>query len=77
MALVILSPTVSLFATNILKLYSAIYAPAQLYGIPLLLLSQFEACSVGAKILAGKHSVAFILIQLGGVLVSGTSKVVF
>ena len=31
------------------------------------------ACSSGAKILPGKHSVAFILTQLGAVLISGTS----
>ena len=36
------------------------------------LLNQFLACSVGAKILPGKHSVAFILTQLGVVLISGT-----
>ena len=73
MAFIILSPTFSLFATNILKLYSAIYAPVRLHEMPLLLLNQFLACSGGAKILPGKHSVAFILIQLGEVLISGTS----
>ena len=36
------------------------------------LLNQFLPCSVGAKILPGKHSLAFILTQLGGVLISGT-----
>ena len=73
MAFITLSPTFSLFATNILKLYSAICAPTRLHGMPLLLLNQFLACSACAKILPGKHSVAFILIQSGGVLISVTS----
>ena len=71
MAFIILSPTFSLFVTNILKLYSVIYAPPRLHGMPVLLLEQFLACSAGAKILPGKHSVTFILIQLGGILISG------
>ena len=45
----------------------------RLHGMSLLLLNQFLACSAGARILPGKHSVAFILIQLGGVLISRTS----
>ena len=73
MDFIIMSPTFSLFAINILKLYSVIYAPARLHGMPLLLLNQFLACSAGARILPGKYSVAFILIQLGGVLISRTS----
>ena len=73
MAFIILSPTFSLFATNILKLYSVIYAPARLHGMPFLLLNQFLACSAGARIFSGKHSLAFILMQLGGVLISRTS----
>ena len=73
MAFIMLSPTFSLFATNILKVHSAIYVPVRLHGMPLLLLNQFLACSAGAKILPGKYSVAFILIQLSGVLISGTS----
>ena len=71
MAFIILSPAFSLFVRNILKLYSVIYTPVRLHGIPLLLFNQFLACSAGAKILPRKHSVAFILTQLGGVLISG------
>ena len=41
MAFLILSPTFSLFATNILKLLSTIYVPAWLHGMPFLLLNQF------------------------------------
>ena len=41
--------------------------------MPLLLLNQFLARSVGTRILPGKHSVAFILIQSGGVLILRTS----
>ena len=77
MTFIILSPTYSLFATNILKLYLVIYAPAWLHGMLLVLLNQFLACSAGARILPGKHSVAFILFQLGGVLVSRTSVYTF
>ena len=72
MVFIILSPTFSLFAANILKLYSAIYAPARLHGMPLLLLNQFLVCSAGARISPGKHFVAFILTQLSGALISGT-----
>ena len=50
MVFFILSPKFSLFATNILKLSSVIYAPARLHGMPLLLLNQFLACSAGARI---------------------------
>ena len=71
MSFTILSPTFSLFATNILKLYSVIYAPAWLHKMSLLLLNQFLACSAGARILHGKHSVAFSLVQLGGALILG------
>ena len=41
--------------------------------MPLLLLNQFLACSVGSRILPGKHSLAFILIQFGGALTARTS----
>ena len=73
MSFIILSSTFSLFATNILKLYSVIYSSARLHGMPLLILNQFLACSVDAKILPGKHYVAFNLIQLGDFLISGLS----
>ena len=73
MAFIILPSTFSLFATNILKLYLVICAATRLHGMPLLFLNQFLACSAGARILLGKHSVAFILLQLGGVLISRTS----
>ena len=69
---IIMSPTFSLFATNILKLYSVIYAQDWSHGMPLLLLNVFLECSANGKILPGKHSVAFILIQLVGVLILGT-----
>ena len=45
MAFIILSPTFSLFVTNIRKLCLVIYTLAWLHGMPLLLLNQFLACS--------------------------------
>ena len=74
MASIILSPTFSLYATNILKLYLLIYAPARLHGMPLLLLNQFLTYSARARILPGKHSIAFRSMQLGGVLIWGTCE---
>ena len=56
---IVLSPTFSLFASNILKLYSVIYAPARLHGMPLLLLNQFVACSSGVE-----HIYVYIYIYI-------------
>ena len=57
MAFIILSTKFSLFATNILKLCSAIYAQARLHGMNLFFLKQFVACSASTKILPGKHCI--------------------